>query len=57
VSVVILFEVPGAALLAAWWLDETPPVLAVPAIAVMLVGVALVIASPSRGTAPAVPAE
>lgn len=57
VSVVILFEVPGAALLAAWWLGETPPVLAVPAIAVMLVGVALVIASPSRGTAPAVPAE
>lgn len=57
VSVVILFEVPGAALLAAWWLGETPPALAVPAIAVMLVGVALVIASPSRGTAPAVPAE
>lgn len=57
VSVVILLEVPGAALLAAWWLDETPSVLAVAAIAVMLLGVALVIASPSRGTAPAVPAE
>lgn len=57
VSVVILLEVPGAALLAAWWLGETPPVLALPAIALMLVGVALVIASPSRGTAPALPTE
>lgn len=57
VSVVILFEVPGAALLAAWWLDETPPALALPAILVMLVGVALVVASPSSGTPAAVPAE
>lgn len=57
VSVVILLEVPGAALLAAWWLGETPPALALPAIGLMLAGVALVIASPSRGTAPALPAE
>jgi len=57
VSVVLLLEVPGAALLAAWWLGETPPTLALPAIAAMLGGLGLVIASPSTGTAAAVPAE
>jgi drug/metabolite transporter (DMT)-like permease len=57
VSVVILLEVPGAALLAAWFLDQTPPALALPAIVLMLGGIAMVVATPSTGTAAAVPVE
>jgi drug/metabolite transporter (DMT)-like permease len=42
-STAILLEAPGAALIAALWLGQTPPVLAYPALAVILLGLALVI--------------
>jgi drug/metabolite transporter (DMT)-like permease len=57
VALVILFEIPGAALIAWVWLDQTPPALAVPAIALLLGGLVLVVGSRSRGTAPSIPAE
>nr|WP_231134308.1 DMT family transporter [Motilibacter deserti] len=44
-SVAILLEVPGAALLAAVWLGQTPPVAALPALALVLAGTALVVVS------------
>jgi drug/metabolite transporter (DMT)-like permease len=43
VSLSILFEIPGAALIAALFLGQTPPLLALPAAALLLVGLALVI--------------
>jgi drug/metabolite transporter (DMT)-like permease len=61
VSIAILFEVPGAAILAALWLGQTPPVAAVPALALLLAGIALVIGArePSGPEAapPVLPAE
>ena len=43
VSLALLLEVPGAALIAAFLLDQTPPGAAVAGLAVMLAGMALVI--------------
>ena len=43
VSLSILFEIPGAALIAAVFLDQRPPLLALPAAALLVVGLALVI--------------
>lgn len=43
VSLALLLEVPGAALLAAWFLDQRPPVEALVGLAVILTGMALVI--------------
>lgn len=43
VSLSILFEIPGAALIAALFLGQTPSVLAVPAAALLVVGLGLVI--------------
>lgn len=57
VSLVILFEIPGAALLAWVWLDQSLPWLAVPAMVLLLGGLALVVGSRSRGTSPSIPAE
>jgi drug/metabolite transporter (DMT)-like permease len=45
VSLAILFEIPGATLIAALWLGQTPPVGVLPAAALLLVGVAIVIGS------------
>ncbi|MDP9398022.1 MAG: DMT family transporter [Actinomycetota bacterium] len=45
VSLVILFEVPGAAVLAALALDDRPPAAALPALALLLAGIAVVIRS------------
>lgn len=42
-STAILLETPGAALIAALWLGQLPPVAAYPALAVILAGLALVI--------------
>ncbi|MGK5629959.1 DMT family transporter [Streptomyces sp. URMC 123] len=42
-STAILLETPGAALIAALWLGQTPPVVAYPALAVILAGLVLVI--------------
>jgi drug/metabolite transporter (DMT)-like permease len=50
VSLALLLEVPGAALIAAFLLDQTPPAAAVLGLAVMLVGMALVIIG-NRGVA------
>lgn len=57
VSLVILFEIPGAALLAWVWLGEQLSAWALPAIALLLVGLAMVVRAAPRGTTPAVPAE
>ncbi|MEU8580739.1 DMT family transporter [Streptomyces abikoensis] len=42
-STAILLETPGAALIAALWLGQEPPVVAYPALAVIMAGLALVI--------------
>ncbi|MFI7597030.1 DMT family transporter [Actinoplanes sp. NPDC049681] len=49
VSVLILLEVPGAALLAWAWLGQTPRAAALPGLAVLVVGVAVVILTGARG--------
>ena len=48
VSVLILLEVPGAALLAWAWLGDVPRAAALPGLAVLVVGVAVVILGGSR---------
>jgi drug/metabolite transporter (DMT)-like permease len=53
VSLAILFEAPGAAIIAAVWLDQLPPASALPGLVVLLIGLALVIRSGGR----AVPVE
>lgn len=55
VSMLILLEIPGAALIAAVFLGQTPPLLAVPAAVLLLAGLAIVIRAGSRGTVPVVP--
>ncbi|MFD3451894.1 DMT family transporter [Streptomyces sp. NPDC058691] len=47
-STAILLETPGAALVAALWLGQTPPVAAYPAILVILAGLALVVLADRR---------
>lgn len=52
VSLAILFEVPGAAIIAAVWLHQRPPWLAIPGMVLLLAGVAVVVAtSPARAAA------
>jgi len=43
VSVLILLEVPGAALIAWWWLDQAPRAESLPGLVLLLAGVAVVI--------------
>jgi hypothetical protein len=43
VSLIVFFEVPVSAVLAAWWLDQTPPVGIIPGIALILIGCILVV--------------
>jgi drug/metabolite transporter (DMT)-like permease len=50
-STAILLETPGAALIAALWLGQTPPAAAYPALVLILAGLALVILSDRRRTA------
>jgi drug/metabolite transporter (DMT)-like permease len=57
VSMLILLEIPGAALIAAVFLGQTPPLLALPAAVLLLTGLAIVIRAGSRATVPAVPVE
>jgi drug/metabolite transporter (DMT)-like permease len=57
VSLSILFEVPGASLIAALWLHQHPHVAAVPGLLLIIVGVGAVITTRDRAVAPAVPAE
>ncbi|MEV5505911.1 DMT family transporter [Streptomyces orinoci] len=47
-STSLLLETPGAALIAALWLGQTPPAAACPALAVILAGLALVILAGRR---------
>lgn len=54
VSLAVLLEIPGAALIAAVFLGQTPPLLAIPAAVLLLAGLALVIRS---STTPSVPVE
>jgi drug/metabolite transporter (DMT)-like permease len=51
VSLVILFEVPGAAVLAWVFLDQVPPALAWPGIALLLAGLAVVVLGMRRRSA------
>ncbi|GAB2590353.1 hypothetical protein GCM10027168_24360 [Streptomyces capparidis] len=50
-STAILLETPGAALIAALWLGQTPPAAAYPALAVILAGLALVVHADRRAVA------
>ena len=43
VSLIVFFEVPVSAVLAAWWLDQTPPVGIIPGIVLILIGCILVV--------------
>lgn len=52
VSVAILLEVVGSALLAWWWFDEVPPAAAVPAGALLLAGLAIVATARRSGRGP-----
>ncbi|MGZ4595846.1 MAG: DMT family transporter [Actinomycetes bacterium] len=57
VSLAILFEVPGAAVIAAVFLGQTPPWAALPAAVLLLVGIGVVISSRPRDVEPAVPVD
>lgn len=57
VSLVILFEIPGATLLAWLWLDQSLRWAALPALVLLLGGLALVIGGRSRGAPHAIPLE
>jgi len=57
VSMAILFEVPGAALIAALWLHQTPHAAAIPGLALLVAGVGLVLMARNRAVAPSVPVE
>jgi len=57
VSLSILLEIPGAALIAAIYLGQRPPLLALPAAALLVAGLALVIHDAGRETEPSLPVE
>jgi drug/metabolite transporter (DMT)-like permease len=57
VSLVLLLEVPGAALIAAAWLGQVPPPAVVPAALLLLVGLAVVVSARPEDVEPAIPAE
>lgn len=57
VSLSILFEVPGASLIAALWLHQHPHIAAIPGLVLILLGVGAVITTRDRTVAPSVPAE
>lgn len=43
VSLIVFFEVPVSAVLAAWWIGQVPPLATIPGIALILTGCALVV--------------
>lgn len=57
VSLSILFEIPGATLIAAVFLDQVPPLSAIPAAALLVAGVAVVVRGSARVSEPSIPAE
>ena len=50
VSLIVFFEVPVSAVLAAWWLDQTPPLGIIPGIALILFGCVLVVTRTRGGS-------
>jgi drug/metabolite transporter (DMT)-like permease len=57
-SLAILFEMPGATLLAALWLGQTPPLVILPAVALLFIGLIIVIRSGDRARlTPSEPAQ
>ncbi|MEO6502586.1 MAG: DMT family transporter [Jatrophihabitantaceae bacterium] len=52
VSLTILLEVPGAALIAGLWLDQWPPLSAVPGLVLLLAGLIVVVRSRGRAAGP-----
>lgn len=56
VSLAILLEVPGAAVIAAVWLGQVPPLGAIPAVALILVGIAITVTGAGGPVAQAEPA-
>ena len=57
VSLAILFEMPGATLVAAIWLGQVPPLALLPAAALILAGLVIVIKAADRGPAAATVTE
>lgn len=57
VSLVLLLEVPGAAVIAALWLGQVPPLAAIPAAALLLGGLGIVVSARPADVEPAIPAE
>lgn len=57
VSLVLLLEVPGAAVIAAAALGQVPPLAAVPAAALLLLGLGIVVSARPPDVEPAIPAE
>jgi drug/metabolite transporter (DMT)-like permease len=57
VSLAVLLEVPGAGLLAALWLGQVPPLAAIPAVLLILAGIAVVISAPSTRPPATLPPE
>lgn len=57
ISMVLLFEVPVGAIIAALWLGQTPPAAALPAVLLLLVGIGVVISSRTPAQEPSVPVE
>lgn len=57
VSLALLFEVPGAAVIAAVFLGQHPPLAALPAALLLLVGIGVVVSSRPRDVEVAIPAE
>lgn len=53
VSLTILLEVPGAAIIAAVWLGQIPPPAAVPGLFLILAGIAVVVSARDQETVPA----
>ncbi|MGH8834395.1 MAG: DMT family transporter [Actinomycetes bacterium] len=57
ISMVLLFEVPVGAVIAALWLGQTPPVAALPAVLLLLVGIGIVVGARTPAQEPSVPVE
>ena len=57
VSLVLLLEVPGAAVIAAAWLGQVLPLAALPAAVLLLVGLGIVVSARPPDVEPAIPAE
>ncbi len=57
VSLVLLLEVPGAAVIAAVFLGQVPPLAALPAALLLLVGLGIVVSARPVDVEPAIPAE